>query len=116
AMSVLNTRERDQEIKLTVFNIGITPDAFDTDSRCITDADIATAYLCSKAALDVTLPVPEGTSEIIIVGNAACQVTGATQYSNGDHLRRYKIAPGAREVRITHPKKDFSFVNEVIFK
>ena len=116
AMSVLNTSEGDQEIKLTIFNIGITPDAFDTDSRCITDADIATAYLCSKAALDVTLPVPEGTSEIIIVGNAACQVTGATQYSNGDHLRRYKIAPGAGEVRITHPKKDFSFVNEVIFK
>ena len=116
AMSITNTGSETQEIKLTIFNIGITPDALDTDTRSIYDADIATAYLCSKAALDATFPVPDGATELITVGNIRCGVTGATLTSEGEHVRRYKIQPGVKEVHITHPKKEYSFLNEVIFK
>ena len=116
AMSISNTGSEAQEIKLTIFNIGITPDALDTDTRSIYDADIATAYLCSKAPLDATFPVPDGATELITVGNIRCGVTGATLTTEGEHVCRYKIQPGVKQVRITHPKKAYSFLNEVIFK
>ena len=116
AMNLVNSGNSEQEVKLTIFNIGITEDAFDTDTRSISDGDIATAYLCSKAALDVTMPVPAGAQELITVGNIQCQVSGATLTSKGEHVSRYKLAPGATEVKLHHPKKQHSFLNEVIFK
>ena len=116
AMKVENTGDTAQEIKLTIFNMGITESAFDTDTRALTDADIATSYLCAKAALDVTLPVPDGATELITVGNAHCSITGATLISNRDHVRRFRVNPGATKVRLTHPKQDYRFLNEVIFK
>ncbi len=116
SMRVTNTSSSAQEVKLTLFNIGITPDAFDTDTRCIYDADIATAYLCSKAALDITLPVPHGATEVITIGNLECEVTGASLIKAGEHIRRYKVTPGCSKVRLTHPKQDYRFLNEVIIK
>ena len=115
-MSLKNTSDTAQEIKLTLFNVGVTEDAFDTDPRCVYDADISTCFFCSKAALDYTMPVPEGSTEMLTVGNARCNVTNATLYEDGEHVRRYKITPGAKEVRITHPKQTYAFLNEVIFK
>ncbi len=116
SMSLQNHSDSAQEVKLTLFNVGVTVDAFDTDPRCVYDADISTCFFCSKAALDYTMPVPEGCTEMLTVGNARCQVTNATLYEDGEHVRRYKINPGAREVRITHPKQTYAFLNEVIFK
>ncbi|MBQ4614808.1 MAG: beta-N-acetylglucosaminidase domain-containing protein [Akkermansia sp.] len=116
ALRLLNNGEQEQEIKVTLFRIGITEDAFDTDPRVLTDTDIASTYFCSKAPLDVTLPIPEGTTELITVGNAKFEVTNATLTSDGEHLRYYKLHPGATSVRITHPQKPHTFLNEVIFK
>ena len=115
-MRLENTGAEEQEVKLTSFNIGIPENAFDTDTRCIQDGDIATPYFCGKAALDVTLQVPEDTKELILVGNADCKVTGATPSSMGEHVRHYKVDKNTRNIRITHPKQDFRFLNEVIFK
>ena len=116
AMSLVNNSGEAQEVKLTLFNVGVTEDAFDTDPRCVYDADISTCFFCSKAALDYTMPVPEGSTELLTVGNARCNVTNATLYEDGEHVRRYRINPGAKEVRITHPKQTYAFLNEVIFK
>ena len=116
SMRLENTGAEEQEVKLTSFNIGIPENAFDTDTRCIQDGDIATPYFCGKAALDVTLQVPEDTKELILVGNADCKVTGATPSSMGEHVRHYKVDKNTRNIRITHPKQDFRFLNEVIFK
>ncbi len=116
ALSVQNVGTETQEVKLTLFNVGVTSDAHDTDPRCIYDGDIATAYLCSKAELNHKLAVPEGAKELVIVGNADCKVTNATLVSKGEHVFRYKIAPGVRDVRLQHPKQAYRFVNEVIFK
>ena len=116
SMRLENTSNEAQEVKLTTFNIGIPENAFDTDTRCLQDGDIATPYFCSKAALDVALQVPEDTKEVILVGNANCKVTGATPSSIGEHVRRYKVDKGTRNIRITHPKQDHRFLNEVIFK
>ncbi|MBR5523222.1 MAG: beta-N-acetylglucosaminidase domain-containing protein [Akkermansia sp.] len=116
ALSVTNQSGESQEIKVTIFRIGITEDAFDIDPRCISDADIASSYFCAKAPLDVTLPVPEGTTTLITVGNAKCEVSNATLTSDGEHLRYYKVTPGATSVRILHPQQPHVFLNEVIFK
>ena len=116
SISVRNASDRTEEIKLTLFRIGVTADTQATDPRSITDADIATTYLCAKAPLDVTLPVPEGTTELITVGNAKCTVTNATLTSDGEHVRRFKLHDGAGEVHITHPQQEYTFLNEVIFK
>ena len=116
SMKLVNTSSEEQEVKLTTFNIGIAENAFDTDTRCIQDGDIATPYFCGKAALDVTLKVPEGTKELILVGNAECKVSGASIVTRGEHVRRYKLAPDAKKIRIEHPKQNHQFLNEVIFK
>ena len=116
ALSLTNHSNSAQEVKLTLFNIGVTEDAFDTDPRCVYDTDIASSYFCAKAALDFTMPVPEGSTEMLTVGNARCNVTNATLYSESEHIRRYKLHPGAREVRFTHPRQAHKFLNEVIFK
>ena len=116
SLCVTNKGEKAQEIKVTLFRIGITPDALATDPRCISDADIATTYFCGKAPLDITMPIPDGATELITVGNVRCNITNATLTSEGEHVRRYKLTPGAKEVHITHPKQPYAFVNEVIFK
>ena len=116
ALRLINHGDSEQEIKVTIFRIGISEDAFDTDTRVLTDTDIASTYFCSKAALDVTLPVPEGTTDLITVGNAKFDVTNATLTREGDHLRYFKLHPGAKSVRITHPQQPHTFLNEVIFK
>lgn len=116
SLSLTNRSNTAQDIKITLFRIGTTAEAQATDPRCISDADIATTYFCAKAPLDITMPVPEGTSELITVGNVRCGITNATLTSEGEHVRRYKLAPGAKSVRITHPQQAHSFVNEVIFK
>ncbi len=116
SLCLTNTSDKAQDIKITLFRIGTTAEAQATDPRCISDADISTTYFCAKAPLDITMPVPEGTTELITVGNVRCGVTNATLTSEGEHVRRYKLTPGAKEVRITHPKRPHSFVNEVIFK
>lgn len=116
SLKVINTGDKPQEIKVTLFRIGITEDALDTDPRSLYDADIATTYFCAKAALDATLPVPDGTTTIITVGNAKCEIDNATLTTANEHLRYYKLKPGAKSVRITHPKKPHTFLNEVIFK
>ncbi len=116
AMSLVNTGSSEEEVKLTIFNMGITKDAFDTDTRNIYDADIASSYYCGKAPLDVTMPVPAGAKEMITVGNIKCEVTGATITSEGYHVSHYQVNPGATEVRLRYPKKPHSFLNEVIFK
>ncbi len=115
-LKLVNTSDAEQEIKLTIFRIGITEDAFDTDTRALTDGDIASTYFCSKAPLDVTLPVPDDTTEIITVGNGKFDITNATLTRDGDHLRHYKLQPGAKSVRITHPQQAHTFLNEVIFR
>jgi hypothetical protein len=71
------------------------------------------AYIDVK---NVTMKVPSGTKELIMVGNANCQVTGATLIKRSTHVHRYQINEGTREIIITHPKQDFKFLNEVIFK
>ncbi len=116
SLCVTNASNKTQEIKLTLFRVGITADALATDPRCISDADIATTYFCAKAPLDITMPIPEGCSELITVGNVRCDVTNANLTSEGEHVRRYKLTPGAEEVRITHPQQPYAFLNEVIFK
>lgn len=116
SLCLTNKSDKTQDIKITLFRIGTTAEAQATDPRCISDADIATTYFCAKAPLDITMPVPEGTTELITVGNVRCGVTNATLTSEGEHVRRYKLTPGAKEVRITHPQQPHSFVNEVIFR
>ncbi len=116
ALSLTNTGTQTEDVKLTLFNVGVTANVFDTDPRCITDADIASTYFCAKAPLDVTLPIPEGATELITVGNTTCGVTNATLTEEGEHVRRYRLTPGAKNVRLTHPQQAHTYVNEVIFK
>lgn len=116
ALRVYNIGNSEQEIKMTIFRIGITEDAFDTDPRTISDADIASTYFCSKAPLDVTLPIPDGSTQLITVGNARCDVSNATLTKDGEHLRYYHLHPNAKSVRVTHPQQPHIFLNEVIFR
>ena len=116
SLCLRNSGSESEEVKLTTFRVGIPTNAFDTDPRCLTDADIASPYFCSKAPLNVTMAVPAGASELIIVGNSDCKVTNAELKSAGEHVRRYTLRPGVEHVRITHPQQPYAFVNEVIFK
>lgn len=116
SLCLTNTSDKAHDIKITLFRIGTTMEAQATDPRCVSDTDIATTYFCAKAPLDITMPIPDGATELITVGNVRCDITNATLTTEGEHVRRYKLDPSALEVRITHPKRPHAFVNEVIFK
>ena len=116
AICLRNNSDKSEEVKLTSFHIGVPHDVFETDPRSIFDTDISTYYACGKAALSTTKAIPEGVTEMLIVGNARCTVTNAELKSETEHVHRYTLKPGATHVRISHPKKHFTFVNEVIFK
>lgn len=107
---------RAEQIKLTNISIGVPPGSNETDPRSLTDMNIATPYYCSKAPLNILLPVPEGCSKLVIVGTARCKVSHAEMTKSQKRLQFFNLNPRAKAVRVVSPKQEKAFVNEIIFR
>lgn len=116
AARITNQSNTPQEIKLTIFRLGLPEYDAETDPTLLTDGNLATFFNCGKQALDLTLPLPENTNEIVVVGTAYCEVSSATSTDRTDHTQTFRLDPNTRQITIKAPRQDNRHLYEVIFK
>lgn len=116
SVRVSNAGDKTQEIKLTRYRLGLAPGASEQGHLALTDSDISTFYKISSKPLEVRLHIPEGTTEIIVVGSAVCEIEGAEQTELDCHLRHFSVKPETRSVIIRAPRQPGCYLNEVIFR
>lgn len=116
ALRVTNASDEVQEIKVTLFRVGVAQSNSPHNADVLTDSDLSTFISCDETPLSVQLAVPADMKEIIIVGTAACEVEGATLKSRSAHLSHYTLEPGCKQLRISAAPQKGAFISEVIFK
>lgn len=116
AVRVTNTGGLPQDIKLTLFRLGMPEHSTDLEQLVLTDSNIATAFDCSKKDLTATIHVPAGTREMIVAGTADCQVDGCISCPLDAHLRIFILQPDMRSITLRARKQPGKRINEVIFR
>ena len=105
-----------QEIKLTLYRVGIAEGNVPQSADILTDNDLASYVSCDEKEVDVNLLVPENMKEAIVVGTADCVLHGAKAGEKTTHLHRFTLPAGCRSLRLTAPCQKGRFISEVIFK
>lgn len=116
AIRVTNTSGLSQDIKMTIFRLGMPEDSTDLEQLVLTDSDIATAFDCGKKDLTATIYVPNGTRELIVAGTAECQIDGCISHRLDNHLRIFILPRDMRTITLRARKQPGKRINEVIFR
>ncbi len=116
AVRVTNNSEISQDIKVTLFRLGMPDDSTDLEQLILTDSNIVTSYDCSKKQLTATFQIPEGTKHIIVVGTAECQIDGCESHVLDSHLRHFSLAPNMNSITLRAAKQPGKRINEIIFR
>ena len=115
SVRLTNTGNAPEEIKLTLFRVGIPEQQADLNPYTLVDEDLCTFYNCGKEALNTQVPLPANTKSIIVVGTAEVSINGDEGQPHGDHCRIYTVPAGVNRVNVYAPKQDGKRVYEVIF-
>ena len=115
SIRLTNTGNTTEEIKLTLFRVGIPEQQADLNPYNLVDTDLCTFYNCSKEALNTQMPLPANTKRIIVVGTAEVSINGDKGTPAGDHRRAYDVPEGVKTINIYAPRQDDTRVYEVIF-
>jgi hyaluronoglucosaminidase len=115
AMRLTNTSDSTQEIKLTLFRMGIPEIQPDLNPYSLVDTDMTTFYNCSKAALNEQLPLPQNTAKIIVIGTADTSVNGDHGTQISEHIREYAVPGNANRINVFAPQDEGKRVYEVLF-
>ena len=115
SVRLTNTGSAPEEIKLTLFRVGIPEQQADLNPYTLVDEDLCTFYNCGKEALNTQVPLPANTKSIIVVGTAEVSINGDEGTPQGDHTRIYTVPAGVNRVNVYAPKQDGKRVYEVIF-
>ena len=116
ALRVTNVSDETQDIKVTLFRLGVAQTNSPQSADVLTDSDLSTFISCDEKPLSVQLTVPADMKEIVIVGTADCEVEGATFRSRSAHLSYYTLNADCKQLRISAKPQKGTFVSEVIFK
>ena len=116
AIRVTNSSNQAQDIKLTLFRLGMPENSTDLEQLVLTDSNIATAFDCGKKDLTATICIPAGTREIIVAGTAECQIDGCAAQQLDSHLRIFLLQPDMRSITLRARKQPGKRINEVIFR
>ncbi len=116
AVRVTNSSQETQDIKLTLFRLGMPDDSTDLEQLVLTDSNIVSSYDCSHKNLTATFQIPEGTKHIIVVGTAECQIDGCSSRTLDSHLRHFSVAPEMRSITLRADKQPGKRINEIIFR
>ncbi len=116
SMRITNAATQAQEIKVTIFRLNRTPGEENTNPGALLDTDLSTFYNCGARPLEMEVAVPEGCTELIIIGNAKCNVSGATPAAPTAHTQTFKLSGKASKVTVTAPQQPGKRVNEIILK
>ena len=105
-----------QEIKLTLYRVGIAEDSAPQSADVLTDNDLSSFISCDEKAVEVHVPVPADVTEAIVVGTAASELEGAKLRESSPHLRRFALPAGCKTLRLSAPRRKGAFISEIIFK
>ncbi len=115
ALRVTNTGNTEQEIKLTLFRVGIPEIEPDQSPYTLVDEDLASFYNCGKSTLNTQLPLPENTTKIRVIGTADASVNGNTGTQISDHIREYSVPQGVNKINLYAPQEEGKRVYEILF-
>ena len=116
AVRLTNISENTEEIKLNTFMVTFPSIADDVMVESMRDRDFATAYNCGRKELNVSVDVPEGCTELLVVASAECTVDGRKSARRDGRRQLFSITPGTRKIRLRAPKKEDTCVYECIFR
>ena len=105
-----------QEIKLTLFRVGIAVGNTPQSADVLTDNDLSSFISCDEKPLEVNVPVPADVTEAIVVGTADCELAGVKLRKSTPHLRYFALPAGCKSLRLSAPCKKGAFISEIIFK
>ena len=115
SLRLTNTGNNSQEVKLTLFRVGIPEMQPDLNPYSLVDTDLTTFYNCSKAPLNEQLPLPAHTSKILVVGTADTSINGKAGKAINDHIREYDVPAGVQKINLYAPQDEGKRVYEVLF-
>ena len=115
SLRLTNTGNNTQEIKLTLFRMGIPEVSPDLNPYTLVDTDMTTFYNCSSAALNEQLPLPANTAKIIVIGTADTTINGDSGTQISEHIREYAVPANVKKVNVYAPQEEGKRVYEVIF-
>ena len=117
SLRVTNAGDSLRRICITLFRVGISEDVGQGRYGVLTDGDLSTSLDCSDAERRVSIPRTPGTGEAIVVGTAECSIEGAEELpSVSQHLHRFSLPAGIKELHVLIPKQEGKCINEIILK
>ena len=118
AVRLVQTDDSPHQVVLTQFRVVLSGDEGKEIRRLLTDRDLATFVDCGEAAVDVHLPCPSGTKQVLVVGSAKCNIEGASlqPQEKDKNLRRFILSKPAKYIHLTAPQAAGQWMSEVIFK
>lgn len=116
AMRLTNVGTEPRQIHLTSFRMGYAAGEGNSAVQLLTDQDLTTGINCQDKPISVSIPRPPGVREAIVVGTASCSIEGAQKVSSSPHLHYFNLPPGEEALRLTSPRQDGKFINEIILK
>lgn len=115
ALTLTNNGQQTQEVKLTLFRVGIPPIEADQNPRTLVDTDLTSFYNCGKSALNTQIPLPANTKKIQVVGTADTTINGSEGTAVSPHIREYTVPAGVSKINIYAPQDEGKRVYEVLF-
>lgn len=116
SLRLSNVSREPREIKLTLFRMGAALGNAPQSSDLLVDNDLSTIITCDDKPLDVKLPLPKGSREVVVIGTARCSIEGAQETGHDSHTRRFSLPAGMKTLRLTAPAQKGKFISEVILK
>lgn len=104
------------DFKLNAFRLDLEEQKGGAKMELITDADLSTSIFAERAPQTFSIPVPEGSREVLLIGNAQGEVSPATAKHTSEALQIYTLAPGTRSISISLKKVPEKRLHEVIFR
>lgn len=115
AVRLTHVGQEPREVKMTIFRVGFPAEDGELEPGSLVDGDFSTSWNCSRRELDLTLPVPRGATQVVVVGTADVAISPATPCGTSPHTRTFRLEPGARTIHLTAPRQEGKRVREVIF-
>lgn len=118
AVRLVQTDDSPHQVALTQFRVALSGDEEKKIRRLLTDHDLATFVDCGEAAVDVHLPCPAGTKQVLVVGSAKSNIEGASlqRQEKNKSLHRFILSKPTKYIHLTAPQAADQWMSEVIFK
>lgn len=110
------TGKTTSDFKLNTFKLDLAEQQTDANLQQLSDADLTTFILSAQAPDSITLTVPNGCQEVLLIGNANATVSPVTASHSTGALHSYSLAPGTGSITIKLTKKPNTRLHEIIFR